>query len=220
MRGAAEPLPPTPRLARRIVIVNADPATENSAMTILLADFVDALNAYARFDADPTDGLPGIIPEVKVITWNRSDAFDPKLLSGFDTMVLGYHLHSDSLPSHLTDLLDALLADGTLASGTRLYAIASLESREPQRARISFDALSNSCLHAGLTWRGGLAVGDSGMVRAAVRSPRMGYLRRPVSEAIDRLILAVRCGTDAGVIEARQPLPRLVCELVANTHRH
>lgn len=56
----------------------------------------------------------------------------------------------------------------------------------------------------GLAWSGALVVGDARLLPATWSSPRLGWLRRPVSEAVDALVLALRTGGDAGVIRVRQ----------------
>lgn len=55
----------------------------------------------------------------------------------------------------------------------------------------------------GLAWSGSLVVGDARLLPATWSSPRLGWLRRPVSEAVDALVLALRTGSDAGLIRVR-----------------
>lgn len=55
----------------------------------------------------------------------------------------------------------------------------------------------------GLAWSGALVVGDARLLPATWSSPRLGWLRRPVSEAVDALVLALRTGSDAGLIRVR-----------------
>ena len=59
------------------------------------------------------------------------------------------------------------------------------------------------CRENGLAWSGALVVGDARLLPATWSSPRLGWLRRPVSEAVDALVLALRTGSDAGLIRVR-----------------
>lgn len=59
------------------------------------------------------------------------------------------------------------------------------------------------CRENGLVWSGSLVVGDARLLPATWSSPRLGWLRRPVSEAVDALVLALRTGSDAGLIRVR-----------------
>ena len=59
------------------------------------------------------------------------------------------------------------------------------------------------CRENGLAWSGSLVVGDARLLPATWSSPRLGWLRRPVSEAVDALVLALRTGSDAGLIRVR-----------------
>ena len=59
------------------------------------------------------------------------------------------------------------------------------------------------CRENDLAWSGSLVVGDARLLPATWSSPRLGWLRRPVSEAVDALVLALRTGSDAGLIRVR-----------------
>lgn len=68
----------------------------------------------------------------------------------------------------------------------------------------------------GLAWSGALVVGDAATLPATWSSPRLGWLRRPVSEAVDALVLALRTGSDAGVTHVRlSPVRRAWATLLA-----
>lgn len=72
------------------------------------------------------------------------------------------------------------------------------------------------CRENGLAWSGSLVVGDARLLPATWSSPRLGWLRRPVSEAVDALVLALRTGSDAGLIRVRlSPARRAWSELLA-----
>ena len=51
-----------------------------------------------------------------------------------------------------------------------------------------------ACAEGGLQYRGGLLVPNLGKAAVLVHSPRMGFARRQVSEASDRLLYAARMG--------------------------
>ena len=202
---------PVSVLPHRIALVNASPRGGRATTKLILDDFSEALQAYERLDANPYAS----IPQLAFFTWNRPNAFDPRDLSAFGTIVLGYPLYYDSLPSHAIELLDNLIASRAPSSNTRLYAVANMGFYEPSQIAPSFHLLENCCARAGIQWHGGLAVGGGGMVSAVADTPRMGIMRRHLSETTDKLILAVRCGTDAGTIESRCPIPRFAYKLAA-----
>ena len=199
--AVAAPAPPEHgrALPRRVALVNASPRGGRSATAHLLADLAEALPVYAR-RADVA------APELV-----RATA--PTELAGCDAVVLGYSLYVDALPSGLVDLL--VCARDELAAGTRVYALANMGFYEPEQIVPSFSVIENFCAAAGARWSGGVAVGAGGMVLPVAQTPRMGMMRRSVSEAIDRLIMAVLAGTDAGAIEARPPVPRFAYKLAA-----
>lgn len=79
--------------------------------------------------------------------------------------------------------------------GTPVYAILACDS---DAARLEAWSREN-----GLAWSGALVAGDARLRPATWSSPRLGWLRRPVSEAVDALVLALRTGSDAGLIRVR-----------------
>ena len=60
------------------------------------------------------------------------------------------------------------------------------------------------CRENDLAWSGALVVEGARALPATWASPRLGWLRRPVSEGVDALVLALRTGSDAGVVRVRQ----------------
>ena len=64
------------------------------------------------------------------------------------------------------------------------------------------------CRENGLAWSGALVAEGARALPATWSSPRLGWLRRPVSEGVDALVLALRTGSNAGVIRVRQSLAR------------
>ncbi len=65
-----------------------------------------------------------------------------------------------------------------------------------------------SCRELGLSPSGALLVPNLGVAGRLTASPRMGFARRPVSEACDRLLYAARMGEAAGTQEARFRTPK------------
>lgn len=199
--AAAEPPVPARGLPRRVALVNASPRGDRSATAHLLGDLAEALPVYARMaGVDAPELVPATVRDVGA-------------LAGCDAVVLGYPLYVDALPSGMVDLL--VRARDELVPGTRVYALANMGFYEAKQLAPSFSVIESFCAAAGLCWSGGVAVGAGGMVLPVARTPRMGMLRRSVSEAIDRLIMALLAGTDAGFIEARPPVPRFAYKLAA-----
>lgn len=79
--------------------------------------------------------------------------------------------------------------------GTPVYALLTCVS---DAAR-----LEAWCRENGLAWSGALVAEGARTLPATWTSPRLGWLRRPVSEGVDALVLALRTGGDADVIRVR-----------------
>ncbi len=181
------------------------------AVAFLLEDFAEALNVYARLSAAGKGGADTSIPEVRqhVVAPAESHAD----MAGFDTVVIGYAARtrrgSDAraaVPAADAGVLPALLAQlGDMpAPGARVYALCAVSgaagsgagggTANPPRAGDTPSSLSAACRARGLVWCGSLTVEHADLLPRLALSPRMGIFRRPVSEATDRLILAVRTG--------------------------
>lgn len=92
--------------------------------------------------------------------------------------------------------------------GTPVYAILACDS---DAAR-----LETWCREGGLAWSSALVVEGARALPATWASPRLGWLRRPVSEGVDALVLALRTGSDAGLIRMRlSPARRVWSALLA-----
>lgn len=153
-----------PATARRVALVAAGDAPAAEA---LLADIAQALPVYARLA-----GVTG--PDVVHTTPGRGDA-------GCDTVLLALGAGE---PPRL----------GGLAAGTRVYALLYLGGRGPESAEAALGGVQAACFEAGLSWRGGLVVSEAEHLARLMRTPRMGWARRRVSEATDRLIMALLSG--------------------------
>lgn len=77
---------------------------------------------------------------------------------------------------------------------TRIYVIVQAACGSAEQAHVAVGRLREACEHRGLSWCGGVTVCTGAGVAALRRSPRMGRLRRPFSEAMDKLVGAVRMG--------------------------
>lgn len=79
-------------------------------------------------------------------------------------------------------------------TGTRVYAVIRATQEGAEQARGAAVRLHKACERQGQLWCGGVAICAGGGIAALRRSPRMGLLRRPFSEAMDKLVGAVRMG--------------------------
>ena len=161
-----------PRSPRRIALafVEATPG-----LVFLLEDFRAAFAAYA--------GLSHAgLPEFETLRIDR-DAD----LSGFDAIVL-------ALSAHGGQSVAASLSLPRARSGTRLYTIMETDGLNPDDARPLAQELQNNALEHGLLWCGGTIMATEGKAESLCTSPRMGLLRRPFSEAMDKLVGAARMG--------------------------
>lgn len=81
---------------------------------------------------------------------------------------------------------------------TRIYVIVQAAYGSAEQAHVAVGRLREACEHRGLSWCGGVIVCTGAGIAALRRSPRMGLLRRSLSEAIDKLVGAVRMGCSVG----------------------
>lgn len=202
-----------PHCPTRIGLIHGSPRGAQSATHALLEDFSDALAAYDRLGGASKApramvrfrSLPSGELALAEDGGGRGTAGRPMVaeattepaaaeLSRCDAIVIAYPLYMDALPSNLLATLDQLCATKAIAQCTRIYAISNLGFYEPEQIMTSFAVLRNWCEATGATWSGGLAVGAGGMLPKVADTPRMGALRRATSEAMDRLIVAVRSG--------------------------
>ena len=77
---------------------------------------------------------------------------------------------------------------------TRVYVVVQADCESPERAHTVVGHLREACERRGLSWCGGIVVCAGSGIAALRHSPRMGLLRRPFSEAMDKLVGAVRMG--------------------------
>ncbi len=82
-------------------------------------------------------------------------------------------------------------------AGTRVYVVVQAGVNGLVRAHGLIEQLRTACDLRDLPWCGGVVICADNGIAALRRSPRMGLLRRPFSEAMDKLVGAVRMGCSA-----------------------
>lgn len=148
---------------------------ESADLEFLLWDLQDAIAAYARLSdtvlphpvdlkADDAGAVDGIVLAV-------DDAFDNEAMIAVE------------------QILDRL---GN--TETRVYVVVQALSNNAKQTDEVLDRLYRACLLRDLPWCDGVVVCTGTGIAALRHSPRMGLLRRPFSEAMDKLVGAVRMG--------------------------
>lgn len=77
---------------------------------------------------------------------------------------------------------------------TRIYVVVQAASKNNKQADEVLDRLYRACILRDLPWCDGVVICAGSGIAALRHSPRMGLLRRPFSEAMDKLVSAVRMG--------------------------
>ena len=148
----------------------------NSAdLEFLLWDLQDAIAAYARLCGT---ALP------RPVDLEADDA------GAVDGIVLAIEDMADD--ETLTAIEQALERFG--GTGTRVYAAIRAAQEGAKQARGTAVRLHKACERHDQLWCGGVVVCAGSGIAALRHSPRMGLLRRPFSEAMDKLVGAVRMG--------------------------
>ena len=149
---------------------------ESADLEFLLWDLQDAIAAYARLSGT---SLP------RLVALGTDDGG-----STADGIVFAVEnaLNNEAM-SVVEQALDCL--GGTEA---RVYVAVQAGCGSPERAHTVVGHLREACERRGLSWCGGIVVCTGAGIAALCRSPRMGLLRRPFSEAMDKLVGAVRMG--------------------------
>lgn len=148
---------------------------ESADLEFLLWDLQDAIAAYAQLSgtalphpvnlkADGVGAVDGMVLAV-------DDAFDDEAMIAVE------------------QILDRL--GGT---GTRIYAVIRAAQEGAEQAHRTAVRLHKACERRDQLWCGGVVICTGSGIAALRRSPRMGLLRRPFSEAVDKLVGAVRMG--------------------------
>ena len=149
-------------------------------MAEVLDDVADALRAYDRLARASAGGGDGAPLEV----WREAP----------DAEAAGGRRVAEALVVGLSGggALPVALAGLPVRAGALAYAV--IEVGDAAEGPATADGLGAACEWMGLRWAGALLVPREGLVPGLLRHPRMGALRRPLSEATDDLIAAVRSG--------------------------
>lgn len=146
----------------------------NSAdLDFLLWDLQDAIAAYAQLSGT-------VLPHPVDLKANSADAADGIVLAVED-------MTDDEA---MADIAKALDRFGD--TGTRVYVVVRAACERSEGARMLIERLRQACELRRLTWCGGVIACTGSGIAKLRHSPRMGILRRPFSEAMDKLVGAVR----------------------------
>lgn len=148
----------------------------NSAdLEFLLWDLQDAIAAYARLSGTA-------LPRPVDLKANGTDAADGMVLAVDDAF-------DDEAMATVEQMLNRL---GNTEA--RVYVVVQVAHRSTEGTHMLVERLREACELRKLTWCGGVAICAGSGIAALRHSPRMGLLRRPFSEAMDKLVGAVRMG--------------------------
>ena len=181
---------------------------DNADLEFLLWDLQDAIAAYAQLSGTA-------LPHPVDLKANSADTADGIVLAVEDTPV----------DEAVADIAKALDHFGD--TGTRVYAVVQTTCRRTEGACMLIERLRQACELRRLTWCGGVIACTGSGIAALRHSPRMGLLRRPFSEATDKLVGAVRMGCSVehvqllgggnagsvdtdGMVRARPAVPALI----------
>lgn len=148
---------------------------DSADLEFLLWDLQDAIAAYAQLsctalprsvdlEADDAGVVDGMVFAV-------DDAFDDEAIIAVEQVL-----------------------DRFGDTETRVYVVVQALSKNNKQADEVLDHLYRACILRDLPWCGGVVICAGSGIAALRHSPRMGLLRRPFSEAMDKLVGAVRMG--------------------------
>lgn len=148
---------------------------ESVDLEFLFWDLQDAIAAYARLSGTA-------LPRPIDLKANDAGAADGIVLAVDDAF-------DDEAMIAVEQILDRFGS-----TGTRVYAVIRAAQEGAEQARGAAVRLHKACERQGQLWCGGVVICAGSGIAALRRSPRMGLLRRPFSEAMDKLVGAVRMG--------------------------
>lgn len=148
---------------------------DSADLEFLLWDLQDAIAAYAQLSGT---ALP------RPVDLGMDDA------GAVDGIVLAV---DDALDDEAMIAVEQIL-DRFGGTGTRVYAVIRAAQEGAEQARGAAVRLHKACERQGQLWCGGVVICAGSGIAALRRSPRMGLLRRPFSEAMDKLVGAIRMG--------------------------
>lgn len=148
---------------------------ESADLEFLLWDLQDAIAAYAQLSGT-------VLPRPVNLKANDAGAVDGMVLAVDDAF-------DDEAMIAIEQILDRL---GN--TETRIYVVVQALSKNNKQADEVLDRLHRACILRDLPWCDGVVICAGSGIAALHHSPRMGVLRRPFSEAMDKLVGAVRMG--------------------------
>lgn len=161
-----------PKTLRTIAYISIP---DSADLEFLLWDLQDAIAAYAQLSGTA-------LPHPVDLEADDADAADGMVLAVDDTF-------DDEAMIAVEQILDRL---GN--TETRVYVVVQALSKNNKQADEVLDRLYRACILRDLPWCGGVAICAGSGIAVLRHSPRMGLLRRPFSEAMDKLVGAVRMG--------------------------
>lgn len=215
---------------RHVVLVNAANDSSHTA-TLLLEDFADALLAYARVANSSEPQLQRVVINDAEDGSNRVLPLDDFSPNAPTCLVVAIPFCAETSSRNGQDCLSRVLKtlsctdtctntctnhSDTLAHKPLVYVIAYTDSRATAEVAQEFNALEAICHKQGSSWCGGILLGEASLYPKLFYSPRLGTYRRPLSQAIDRLVAAVRMG--ASMEETARVTGRSTCENIAITN--
>lgn len=162
----------TPKTLRTIAYISIPDSTD---LEFLLWDLQDAIAAYAQLSGT-------MLPRPVDLKTNDTGVVDGMVLAVDDAF-------NDEAMIAVEQILDRL---GN--TETRVYVVVLAGSEDAERAHETAVRLRRACRLHDLSWCGGVVICAGSGIAALRHSPRMGLLRRPFSEAMDKLVGAVRMG--------------------------
>ena len=148
---------------------------ESADLEFLLWDLQDAIAAYAQLSGTalprPVDLKANDTGVVNGMVFAVDDAFDDEAMIAVEQVL-----------------------DRFGDTETRVYVVVQALSKNNKQADEVLDHLYRACILRDLPWCGGVVICAGSGIAALRHSPRMGLLRRPFSEAMDKLVGAVRMG--------------------------
>ena len=148
---------------------------ESADLEFLLWDLHDAIAAYAQLSGT-------VLPHPVDLEADDAGAVDGMVLAVDDAF-------DDEAMIAVEQILDRL---GNTEA--RAYVVVQVAHRSTEGMHMPVKRLREACELRKLTWCGGVVICAGNGIAALRHSPRMGLLRRPFSEAMDKLVGAVRMG--------------------------
>lgn len=170
------------RPPRHIGLIRNSTPEGVASLDFVLSDFQDALAAYARMSDTA-------VPEMTMLGNGHGAQSSP-----IDTAILSVYARTtaEALDS-LRSLYSSLHIADALIEERRVYGIVCVASPSDALGPLSCE-LESLTRQMDLTWCGMLGIGNADALAGYDGYPRLGFWRRPVSEALDRFIGAVRSG--------------------------